>query len=125
LHQLPLGRNQYLISIELTQETLDSLYHFIMTSPNERIRKKCLVLYLKGLGLEHKEIARIARVDQDTVTNYIKKYVQSGFDELLEDTYYKPVSQLEPYTQKLKKRFEEQPPHTQPPHTVNHAIAND
>ncbi len=106
-----------MITIELTPETLDSLYNIIMTSPNERYRKKSLVLYLKGMGLEHKEIATIARVDQDTVTNYIKQYVQNGLDEMLEDNYYKPVSQLEPYIIELKQLFEEEPPHT-----VNHAI---
>ena len=105
-----------MISIEFTPEILDSLYNYIMTCPDERARKKCLVLYLKGMGLSHKEIAAIARVDQDTVTNYLKQYAQNGLEELLEDNYRKPTSQLEPHKQKLKKLFEEQPPHT-----VNHA----
>lgn len=106
-----------MISIEFTQKTLDSLYNYIMTCPDERARKKCLVLYLKGMGLSHKEIAAIARVDPDTVTNYLKQYTQKGLDGLLEDNYRQPRSQLEPQRDKLKKLFEEQPPHT-----VNHAI---
>ncbi len=45
-----------MISIEITPETLDSIYNEIMTSPDERARKKCLVIYLKGMGLSHSDI---------------------------------------------------------------------
>jgi transposase len=106
-----------MISIELDQEAQDILYNYIMTCTNERLGKKCLVIYLKGMGLSHKEIAKIVRVDQDTVTNYLKQYVQDGLEGLLEDNYRTPTGQLESYIPQLKKIFEQEPPHT-----VNHAI---
>jgi transposase len=88
-----------------------------MTCSNERLGKKCLVIYLKGMGLSHKEIAKVVRVAQDTVTNYLKQYVQDGLEELLKYNYSTPTSQLESYIPQLKKIFEQEPPHT-----VNHAI---
>jgi len=106
-----------MISIELTQEALDILYNYIMTCTNERDRKKGLVIYLKGMGLSHIDIAAIVRVDQETMTNYLKQYAQNGLEGLLEDNYRIRTEQLEPYIPKLKKIFEENPPNT-----VNYAI---
>jgi len=51
------------------------------------------------------------------VTNYTKKYDGSGLPGLLEENYHQPKSQLEPYTEQLKKLFNKQVPHT-----VNQAI---
>jgi transposase len=106
-----------MINIEITSEALDSIYNEIMTSPDERARKKLMVIYLKGLGLSHKDIAAIVRVDQDTVTSYLKQYTQNGLEGLLEDNYRIPTCQLEPYIPQLKEIFEQEPPHT-----INHAI---
>jgi len=51
------------------------------------------------------------------VTNYTKKYDESGLQGLLEENYHQPKSQLEPYTEQLKELFKKQVPHT-----VNQAI---
>jgi len=51
------------------------------------------------------------------VTNYTKKYEESGLQGLLEENYHQPKSQLEPYTEQLKELFK-----NQVPHTVNQAI---
>jgi len=80
-------------------------------------RKKCLIIYLRAKGYSRCEIADIARVDEDTVTNHVKIFADSGLQGLLKANYYKPKSQLEPYVEQLKKLFEKNPPHT-----VNHAI---
>ena len=101
-----------MVSIELTTEALDALYTEMMSNSSERSRRKCMVLYLKGLGYSHIKIAGIVRVDQDTVTAYIKKYAESGLQGLLEDNYHTPVGQLEPHIEKLKKIFKDEPPHT-------------
>ena len=64
------------------------------------------------MGYQRKEIAKIARIDEDTVTNYTKKYDESGLQGLLEENYHQPKSQLEPYTEQLKELFKKQLPHT-------------
>ena len=51
------------------------------------------------------------------MTNYTKKYEESGLQGLLEENYHQPKSQLEPYTEQLKELFKKQVPHT-----VNQAI---
>ena len=72
---------------------------------------------LEKKGYQRKEVAEIARIDEDSVTNYTKKYDESGLPGLLEEHYHQPKSQLEPYTEQLKELFQKQLPHT-----VNQAI---
>jgi len=72
---------------------------------SSRVRKKCLVVYLRKKGYRREEVAEIARIDEDTVTNYTKKYDESGLRGLLEENYHHPKSQLEPYTEQLKELF--------------------
>ena len=86
-------------------------------NPNSRVRIKCLVVYLRKTGHQRKEIAKIARIDEDKVTNYTNKYDESGLQGLLEENYHQPKSQLAPYTEQLKELFKKELPHT-----VNQAI---
>src|SRR5665811_2460946 len=81
-------------------------------NPNPRVRKKCLVVYLRKKGYRREEVAELLRIDEDTVTNYTKKYDERGLPGLLEENYHQPKSQLEPYTEQLKELFKKQLPHT-------------
>jgi transposase len=101
----------------MTEKQLDELFSEMTLNTNSRVRKKCLVVYLRKKGYRRVEIAEIARIDEDTVTNYTKKYDESGLQGLLEEKYHQPKSQLEPYTEQLKELFKKQVPHT-----VNQAI---
>jgi transposase len=93
----------------MIEKQLDELFPEMTLNTNSRVRKKCLVVYLRKMGYQRKEIAKTARIDEDTVTNYTKKYDESGLQGLLEENYHPPKSQLDPYTEQL-------------PHTVNQAI---
>ena len=101
----------------MTEKQLDELFPEMTLNTNSRVRIKCLVVYLRKKGYQRKEIAEIARIDEDTVTNYTKKYDESGLQGLLEENYHQPKSQLEPYTEQLKELFKKELPHT-----VNQAI---
>src|SRR5664280_16353 len=101
----------------MTEEQLDELFPEMTLNPNPRVRKKCLVVYLRKKGYRREEVAEFLRIDEDTVTNYTKKYDESGLPGLLEENYRQPKSQLEPYTEQLKELFKKQLPHT-----VNQAI---
>ena len=96
---------------------MDELFPEMTLNKNSRARKKCLVVYLRKKGYRREEVAEIARINEDTVTNYTKKYDESGLQGLLEENYHPPKSQLESYTEQLKKLFKKQVPHT-----VNQAI---
>ena len=101
-----------MITLKLSEKQLDDLYEGMSSNANPRARKKCLIVYLRAKGRRCHEIADIVRVDEDTVTNAVKKYIQGGLECLLKEGYRKPESQLEPYSARLKELFEKQPPHT-------------
>jgi transposase len=101
----------------MTEKQLDELFPEMTLNPNPRVRKKCLVVYLRKKGYLREEVAELLRIDEDTVTHYTKKYDESGLQGLLEQNYHQPKSQLEPYTEQLKELFKKQVPHT-----VNQAI---
>ena len=96
----------------MIEKQLDELFPEMTLNTNSRVRIKCLVVYLRKKGYQRKEIAQIARIDEDTVTNYTKKYDESGLQGLLEENYHQPKSQLEPYTEQLKELFKKQVHHT-------------
>lgn len=101
----------------MIEKQLDELFFEMTLNKNSRVRKKCLVVYFRENGYPHKEVAELLRIDEDTVTNYTKKYDESGLKGLIEENYHRPKSQLEPYTEQLKVLFKKQVPHT-----VNQAI---
>ena len=70
------------------------------------------VVYLKALGLPHQDIVRIARVSGDSVTRYLKAYIEGGVSALCTSQYYCPVSALLPHRDALKTYFQAHPPHT-------------
>ena len=62
-----------MIDLKLTEEQLDELHKEATENPCMRARKKCWVVYLKGKGYAHQEIADVVRVEGDTVTAYLRK----------------------------------------------------
>ncbi len=106
-----------MITLKLSEKQLDDLYEEIFSNADPRARKKCLIVYLRAKGRPCHEIADFGRVDKDTATNAVKKYIEGGLAGLQKENYRKPESQLEPHNEGLRALFEKQPPHT-----VNHAI---
>jgi len=106
-----------MIDLDLTEKQLDELHKEASENPSARARKKCWVVYLKGKGYAHGEIADVVRVDGDTVTNYVRKYRDGGLPLLLAEDYHKGGGQLDGHADRLKKIFKDSPPHT-----VNQAI---
>ena len=104
-------------SLNLTEEQLNTVFQNMSSHANKRVRQKCMVIYFKAHRYANKEIAKLLRIDEDSVTNYVKKYLQYGLEALIEENPYRPQSQLEPFREQLIKLFE-----NTPPHTVNQAI---
>jgi transposase len=101
-----------MIDLKLTEEQLDELHKEASGNPCPRARKRCWVVYLKGKGYAHREIADVVRVDEDTVTEYVRKYRDGGLPGLLAEHYRKGEGQLDAHAERLKKVFENRPPHT-------------
>ncbi|MBL6987365.1 MAG: hypothetical protein ISR72_10080, partial [Methylobacter sp.] len=56
-----------MIKIDFTEKAIDEVYQQFMEHPSGLTKKKLHVVYLKALGLSHKEIERIARTSADSV----------------------------------------------------------
>ena len=46
------------------------------------------MVYLRKKGYQREEVAELLRIDEDTVTNYTKKYDESGLQGLCEENYH-------------------------------------
>lgn len=101
-----------MITLELTEKQITELYQIAHLNAQARNRKKALIVYLRAMGKPCHEVARLMRVDKDTVTSHMKKYASGGLQGLLAENYRQSKSQLELYVEPLKKLFEKQPPHT-------------
>jgi transposase len=101
-----------MLKIQFKEAEVEQLYHQFMENPPGLVKKKLHVIYLKSLGLPHFEIARIARISGDRVTDYLKEYKEVGLSGIGELRIYRPVSSLLPYREQIKEHFEKHPPHT-------------
>ncbi len=61
-----------MLKIDFTEKAIDEVYQQFMEHPSGLTKKKLHVVYLKALGLSHKEIERIARISADSVTRYLR-----------------------------------------------------
>ena len=101
-----------MLKIDFTEKTIDQVYQQFMEHPSGVTKKKLHVVYLKALGLSHKEIERIARTSADSVTRYLKEYDEGGLVALGVSRTHRPVSSLQPYHDQIKSHFLKQSPHT-------------
>ena len=94
-----------MITLELTEKELDELYEGMSSNEIPSGRKRCLIVYLRAKGYPRDTVADIARVNPDSVTHYVKKYLDDGLQGLLKDNYRSPKSQLEAHAVELKELF--------------------
>jgi transposase len=99
-----------MLKIDFTEKNIDEVYQQFMDHPSGVTKKKLHVLYLKALGLAHKEIERIARTSADSVTRYLKDYNEGGLAALGVSRTHCPVSSLPSYQEQIKSHFQKQPP---------------
>lgn len=74
--------------------------------------KNSLVAFSHSLlGLPHQDIARIARVSGNSVTRYLKAYIEGGVTALCSSNRYFPKSALLSHLAAIKTHFQAHPPH--------------
>lgn len=88
------------------------------THPDPRIQRRIEVLLLKDENLPHGQIARIAGVSDDSVTNYIRMYLAEGLQSVMTIKNSGPASELDKHKSDIKEYFLKNPPRT-----VSEAIA--
>ena len=79
-------------------------------SKSRFIRDRMHVLYLRGKGHKPGVCAQMAMVSPNSVTRWIKTYIQSGLHGLQQLNNYRPKSELVYYRSTIKLDFSKDPP---------------
>lgn len=106
-----------MIDIDISEQQAEQIDYFRYNYPDSLIQRRFEVIWLKYLGYRHKEIAKIANVHHDTVTDYIKMYNAGGCDQLQLTNYRKPTSALNQHAESITNNFVQNPPQT-----INEAV---
>lgn len=106
-----------MLNLKFTPAMIDQLHHERTRHPHPRVRQRMEAVYLKALGLPHKEIGRIVRISQTTLREYLQMYQEGGIEALKELNFYQPQSDLDDHQDSLRQEFEQRPPAT-----INEAV---
>ena len=106
-----------MIDIDISEQQAEQLEYFRYHYPDPLIQRRFEVVWLKYLGYQHQEIAKIANVHHDTVTDYIKMYNAGGCNQLQITNYRKSTSLLSQHADSITKDFVQNPPQT-----INEAV---
>lgn len=74
-------------------------------SLNDKHRIKLLVIRMHVEGGKHGFIAKCLKLHANTITNYLKEWIEGGLPAVLEDKYYKPSSSMVPFMACLRCSF--------------------
>ncbi len=75
-------------------------------SDSSLTRQRMHVIYLRGIGMKPGACARAAAVHPNSVTRWVKLYIESGLVGLQRHAAYKPESELVTYADKITEDFE-------------------
>ena len=78
--------------------------------PSPIVQKRMHVIFLKAHHFAHHEIALMAGLHPNSVTNTLKTYTQDGLEALKKLNYRKPQSQLSAHQSTIEAHFKAQPP---------------
>lgn len=101
-----------MLKLKFTPEIIDQLYQERTRHAHSRVRQRMEAVYLKALGLSHKEIGRIVRISQTTLREYLQMYQEGGIEALKELNFHQPKSDLDDHQDSLRQEFEQRPPAT-------------
>ena len=74
-------------------------------SRSDKHRTKLLVIRMHSEGGKHGFIAKCLKLHANTITNYLKEWLEGGLPAVLEDKYYRPSSSIEPFMACLRCSF--------------------
>ena len=75
----------------------------------ERYQRRLLAVRMHDLGVPHSTIAKALNISNDTVTNYLKLYLEGAIQGLLENRYYRPASSVDPFLEQITEAFTAEP----------------
>lgn len=98
-----------MIQVTFTTEEKDIINYERFHHPHPQVQRQMEILWCKSLGKPHQDIAAIAAVHPNTVTNCLKEYQQGGLEAVRQLYYYQPQSELQGHETTLKAYFEQHP----------------
>ena len=99
-----------MLKIEFTAEEILRLGYERYHHPHPRVQRRLEVVYLKALGLPHREISRVAGVGGNTLRSYWRAYQAGGIERLKEIRFRRPHSALLAHQTSLEAYFRDHPP---------------
>ena len=99
-----------MIKLELSESDREAIAE-ALDDPElrERFHRRLLTIRMHDLGVPHSTIAATLNISNDTVTNYLKLYLDGSIQSLIEDRYFRPVSSVEPFLGKIIEDFTADP----------------
>ena len=98
-----------MIQVTFTAEEKDLINYERFHHPHPQVQRQMEILWCKSLGKPHQDIAAIAAVHPNTVTNCLKEYQQGGLEAVRQLHFYQPQSELQGHQMTLKAYFEQHP----------------
>ena len=101
-----------MLTIHLTKAELQTVNRDRFHYPCPIVQKRCHTLYLKAKHYSHQQIAEILDIHPNSVTNYLKLYLNGGMDRIKQVNYGTNTSELESHQSSLEEAFRQHPPHS-------------
>lgn len=98
------------IQLEFTPEKLQEIHYQRYNHPAPLVQRRMEAVWLKGHGLQHKQIAELVGVTENTIRDYFELYQQGGIEKLKELNYSGSQSKLDEHITSLESYFRENPP---------------
>ncbi len=96
--------------IQLSTEETYVLADKMQEVKSKKLSRRLLAISLRHFGYQIKEISLIVGTSEKTVTNWIKLFLEGGFDELLRLKYQRDKgSKLAPYKTAIEQFFAKDP----------------
>lgn len=100
------------LEINLTEEELKIIKNEMKKNPNEKVRNKAKVIYLRYSGCTEREIVNKTDVTLCTALSYIKAFLKNGIDSIYTTGYKGQPSKLNKYKDEILEEFKKNPPST-------------
>lgn len=99
-----------MIRLELSDEDREAIAEELDDPEIEpRMHRRLMTVRLHDLRVPHRAVAQALNLSDDTVTNYLKLYRDSGLPGLMENRSYRPSSSVEPWLEGFRESFRDKP----------------
>jgi transposase len=99
-----------MLTIDFTPQEIDALHFERFHHPHPRVQLKMEAGYLKGRGLAHQDICRLARISENTLRSYLRQYQDGGIERLKQTDWDGPSSELSDHRPTIEEHFRRNPP---------------